>query len=148
MTALHSDHFEGDSSVRLQSLVGIIMSCEWEREMIEEVCHVIRWVNMFLYDMRSRGVGMVTLNESEPLPLVPDPRGGECVAPEFSKVMNRLKIMSGLNPIRCQEPVQGTVEVTMGAELHIVTISFDETRESASCNIEIRKKSDSQQKVP
>ncbi len=74
MTALHSDHFEGDSSVRLQSLVGIIMSCEWEREMIEEVCHVIRWVNMFLYDMRSRGVGMVTLNESEPLPLVPDPR--------------------------------------------------------------------------
>jgi len=99
---------------------------------------VIRYVNMVIADMivrdeterRLDNMNLPILEYRHKLPVEP---------PEFAPVANRLKIMSGLNPVKYQEPVDGTVDLTFGGEPYALNIHFEDQSTEPFCVVTIEQ---------
>jgi len=99
----------------------------------------IRYANFMLYDMERENTKSLTISESKPLPMVSGLES-DSPLPEFSKVRNRLKVMSGLNPSTYQEPVTGTITILISGAQHIAKVYFNDKADDPFCLIELKKK--------
>ena len=103
---------------------------------------VIQYVNMILYRMFQDGTTSRMLRQSGPLASVAE-LGTELTAPPLDAVVNRLKIMAGLNPVMYPKRVEGTIQLTIGGTECRVNCRFDDSADDR-CSIRLEKKADAQ----
>lgn len=65
------------------------------------------------------------LRRSQPLP-VPTTGGLPGDPPDFAHVVNRLKILCGLDPVSYPRPIEGTIELVVGGIHVVVRACFDD----------------------
>jgi len=97
------------------------------------------WVNLLLLHICKDAVGSFTLQKSKGIPPIPFeedvPPGGF----DFDKIINRLKVMSGLDPVVFKEPHQGEIPLTIGDTLHTVSTTFVDAGTNPRCELTMRK---------
>ena len=93
------------------------------------------WVYSLLEYMLKDHVGSFTLVKSQGIPSIPLrdelPEGKL----DFDKIINRLKIMAGLDPVACKEPRKGDFPVLVGGKQYRITAGFTETDDDSTCEI-------------
>ena len=96
-----------------------------------EVSPPVRYVNALLSEMAETRRS-VTLRTSGRLPA---PSGIGSELPQFAQVVNRLKIMAGLNPVAYSEVVRRQFEVTINERKRKVSVAFDDRGSDPSCQV-------------
>lgn len=88
-----------------------------------------KYVNLLMIDLVDRGVVEHTLRESEPLPLPQSQRLRGCSVelPDFSRAFNRLKVISGLDPVKYPQPKAGKTSIGVAGMIVDVHMLFDDT---------------------
>ena len=71
------------------------------------------------------------------MPRVPDIP--ERDVPRFELIVNRLKVMSDLDPVTYPSPLHGRIGLTVRGEPYDVEVGFDDTADNGTCEIRIRK---------
>ena len=94
----------------------------------------VRYVNALLADLAEKQTE-ATLCESENLPAV---RGNVGDPPPFNQVVNRLKFLSGLDPITYSRPVSGSFRHAVRSRAWQVVTSFEDRGNSPSCRVAVR----------
>ena len=95
-----------------------------------------RYVNGLLLDMIERGATSVNLRSSETAPEVPLPDGSR-LAVDGVHVINRLKVMSGLNPGAYLHPVEGGFRFRCADGMRHVRTHFEEIDGICVCSVEV-----------
>lgn len=98
---------------------------------------VIRYVNLILYQMFHDGTDRRLLQESEALPIISE-FGGDIQPPSFEAVVNRLKVMARLNPVKYPKPTDGSLQIWIGGHECRVLCRFDDGADSR-CEIRMEK---------
>lgn len=98
---------------------------------------VIRYVNLVLYQMFHGGPDRRVLRESEPLPIISE-FGDDLQPPPLDAVVNRLKVMFRLNPVKYPEPTDGSLQVWIGGCECRVSCRFDDASDNR-CEIKMEK---------
>jgi hypothetical protein len=97
------------------------------------------WVNLFLLDMFRSKRESVTLNRSQGIPSIPledeVPEGGL----DFDKIMNRLKVMSGLDPIVYRTRREGKFSLGVSGIYYTARTTFVDSDKDSMCTITISK---------
>jgi hypothetical protein len=96
-----------------------------------EVPPPVRYVGALLNEMAD-GKRSVTLRSSAQLPV---PHGAGSDLPQFSQIVNRLKIMAGLDPVAYPDVVRKQIEVTVGERKRKVAVTFDDKASDPSCQL-------------
>ena len=105
----------------------------------------IRYVNAILYNMFQEKIRAKVLKRSEPLPLL-SARGEKFKAPAFHGLIDRLKFMSGLNPVTYPAPVSGTTTLIISHVQCEVCCRFDDDSDEC-CRMELKRKGPAQPKA-
>jgi hypothetical protein len=104
---------------------------------IEQLAHSsppIRYVNIMLCQMRKAHAPVRVLHSGEALSPV-SVEGCTIEPPSLATVLNRLKVMSGLNPVHFDSQVHGEVQLHIGSQEFLLRTTFnDEAKEQ--CKIE------------
>lgn len=105
--------------------------------------HPPAFVDVLLCEMVKGGVATRTLTpETTFAAEAPSGvRAKECVdAPpiDFPHVVNRLKVMADLWPVRYVQPVDGEIEMRISGEGYVVAVRFVDTGECPSCTLSIQ----------
>jgi len=58
--------------------------------------------------------------------------------PTHQTVINRLKLMSGLNPVHLPEPSQGKFELPRGNHVFVFQSHFDDTGSTSRCKLRMK----------
>jgi hypothetical protein len=94
---------------------------------------VKRYVNLLIMDMVAREIAERTFSEAE---LPPGFEDFDDTLPQFAVVVNRLKVMSGLDPVMYKMPREGRIElVVQGVPLDAFT-RFDDIERTVSIRIQ------------
>jgi hypothetical protein len=102
------------------------------------------YVDWLMDCMMKRSLLEVTIRESTPLM-----RDGGAHLEDFpgtppghQSVINRLKVMSGLDPVYLSEPTKTKFEVPRSGAVLVFTIRFDDRRSTPTCklNLSIRRR--------
>ena len=108
-----------------------------EHGLLEEAARstpTIRFVNMMLYSMSITQTPIRILRNSEKLePLTLD--GETFQPPTLAQVSNRLKVMSGLNPVNYKTETRGNIRLTIMDKEYIVRTTFNDESDDL-CRIE------------
>lgn len=103
----------------------------------------IDYVDWLLQYMLSTSRMTLTLDTSRALPgsgsLTGDTVPPPCL-PEASVVINRLKILSGVNPVRQSKAVEGTFERPRKSLVIITTCRFQDEEDKSTCSIRLQVK--------
>ena len=104
---------------------------------LEDAAHSsppIRYVNVILYQMCKAHQPVRILRADEPLAQVTI-ESGTLEAPPLAQVLNRLKIMSGLNPVHYSAEAEGQIQLSIGGDEFSVRTTFSDATEER-CRIE------------
>ena len=101
-----------------------------------------QYVNMLLYGMFQNGVGSRILRRSEPLLPLAAP-GSALQPPPLDAVVNRIKVMAGLNPVIYSTPAEGTIRLTIGETECRVFCRFDDSTDDR-CTVRMESKETAQ----
>jgi len=104
----------------------------------EGTSEAIRYVNFLLYNMFQNREAVRILRRSEP-PLPLTVSGKQRAAPSFDELINRLKILTRLEPVMSPTPKSGTTSLVIRlieCELHC---RFDDHSDEC-CRIELKRK--------
>ena len=97
------------------------------------------WVNLFLLDLFRRKIESCTLSRSQGIPSIPFeeevPEGGF----DFTKIINRLKVMSGLDPVVFKTQQEGKIPLGIGGIYYTATTTFVDSDKDSKCTITISK---------
>lgn len=95
------------------------------------VSPVARYVNVLVSRLADHG-GTITLKASDQLPLE-----GECsgAAPAYTQVVNRLKVLSGLDPVGYPQPVSASFEQVIRGTRHRIETRFDDRSTNPQCQL-------------
>jgi hypothetical protein len=96
---------------------------------------VIRYVNVFLAEVVSKK-RETTLRASQKLPSLP---GRGSAPPPFAQVINRLKVLSGLDPIMYQKVVSGGFEHRMRDHSCRITATFSDSGSDPWCRVAVAR---------
>ena len=96
----------------------------------------VRYVNLLIYTMVKSNELSVTIRSSEPLPPVRSV-DGDVPSTSFAEASNRLKVMSGLRPIRYEEPVDGTFQMFVRGVPGWVRTHFEDDADDPCCRVDI-----------
>jgi len=93
----------------------------WKLETRPAVCYT----NLLFLDLAEDLGREWLLRRSQPLPV---PAAGTSPAdlPDFAHVVNRLKILCGLDPVNYPRPVEGTIKLRVGAADVVVQARFND----------------------
>ena len=105
--------------------------------------HPLACVDVLLYQMLKSGTATQTLTPETPFPseAPPNVRGQECShAPpiDFPHVVNRLKVLANLWPVRYAQPVEGVIEIRIAGEGYVAGVRFDDMDDPPSCTLSIK----------
>jgi hypothetical protein len=110
-----------------------------ELKVLSERSPVKVWVNLLLLHMYKDSVSSLVLQKSKGIPPIPleeeVPPGGF----DFDKIINRLKVMSNLDPIACPKPCQGEFPLMIQGVPYTVSTTFVDTGADPRCEITMRK---------
>jgi len=99
-----------------------------------------KWVNLFLQHMFESHLVSFTLKKSEGIPSIPL----EDKLPEgeldFIKIINRLKVMSGLDPVTFKKPHEGNIPIGIHGIWYTAKTAFIDSEDDSKCEITISKK--------
>jgi len=104
---------------------------------------VIQYVNLLIVDMIARDEKSMVLKEST-VPILQYKQKLPVDPPDFDPILNRLKIMSGLNPVKYPEPVDGTMSLTIGGTPYNVTTHFEDRDPEPFCTITLEQEGSQQ----
>lgn len=93
------------------------------------------WVNLLLLHILKDDLGMFTLEKSKGIPAIPledEVPGGEL---SFEGIINRLKTMSGLDPIEYKGPQSGSIRIGFGGIWYTANTIFNDSGNNPSCSI-------------
>ncbi len=112
---------EGESALSAADYVDWLMDCMMKRSLLE-----------------------VTIRESSPLLCDGGANFDDFpgAPPAHQSVINRLKVMCGLDPVHLPEPTKAKVEVPRSGALLVFTVRFDDRRSTPTCrlNLSIRRR--------
>lgn len=91
----------------------------------------VKYVSALLSEM-TEGKRSVTLRASGKLPV---PAGAGSELPAFAQIVNRLKVMAGLDPVAYAEVVRKQFEVTVGERKRKISVAFDDKAPDPSCQL-------------
>ena len=98
------------------------------------------WVNLLLLDMSRDSVNTYTLKQSQGIP----PVAHEEDLPEgeisFERIINRLKVMAGLDPIRFTEPKKGSLSISVSGNWFTFNTIFIDSSDNPQCSITMFEK--------
>ena len=106
-----------------------------ELKELSEPSPVRTWVNLFLMHMHKEHLENVVLKKSEGIPPISYedevPEGGF----DFDKIINRLKVMSGLDPETFKKPREGNIRVNISGRDYIIKTTFLDSYDDSKCEI-------------
>lgn len=107
---------------------------------ITEKTSVKTWVNSLLMHLYKESIGEFTLQTRDGIPSIP--LRGEMPEGEldFGRIINRLKVMSGLDSIVFPEAKEGKIELVIGGVAYIAKTRFTDSAVNSTCQITITKK--------
>lgn len=97
------------------------------------------WVNLLLLHMYRDSLSTLTLQKSKGIPSIPleeEVPPGEL---DFDRIINRLKVMSGLDPVVFKEPRQGEISLTIHGTGYTVSTTFVDSGTNPRCELTVRK---------
>lgn len=99
----------------------------------------VDYVAWLLKFMLRRSLTELTIDTNRALPGAGESgdEGPPC-EPKPEAVINRLKIVSGLNPMRYPSPAKGVFEETRTGYVLVVSTQFEDTDSSSTCKIQLR----------
>jgi hypothetical protein len=106
----------------------------------------IRYVNLLLYHMVKNDTDTQILREAESLPSLAGELGAVS-PPPLDRLLNRLKVLSGLNPVTYPAPVEGSIPLCIGGEMFRAKTFFDDASNDR-CRISMTKEPNAQHAVP
>ena len=92
-----------------------------------------RYTNLLLMDMLAKGLQERTLSADEPLPGF---EHFDNTLPQFAVVVNRLTVMSGLDPIQYKTPRDGRFDLIVQGAPFGVFARFDDARRTVSIRLQ------------
>lgn len=98
---------------------------------------VIRYVNMLLYQMHESRTPIQVLHRAQSLPTL-SLHDQILEPPPLELVLNRLKIMCGLNPVHYSTDIVGSCNLTIQQQEFSVNVTLNDESEAA-CKIEFQK---------
>ena len=101
------------------------------------------YVNYILFEMTESHMQKRVLRTSEPLTAITI-LGNTVAPPPLDVVVNRLKVMTGLNPVIYPTQVEGSLIVWVKGEDHTFTCQFDDNSDNR-CMITMKPQGDAQQ---
>jgi hypothetical protein len=108
---------------------------DYQRE--NELAARVKYVDALLAMMVRKSIFILRLKASEPLPSIENGDNAFAPAPAYPSVINRLKVLSRLNPVIYAEPVQGIIEVQRGPHLLVYTLCFEDKAVPPFCDIHL-----------
>jgi hypothetical protein len=102
----------------------------------------VRYANLLLYYMVKNNTGTQVLSESESLP----PLAEEVAPPPFDRLLNRLTVMSGLDPVTYPAPVEGSISLSVAGAMFRAKTMFDDASNDR-CRISMTKEPNAQHAV-
>ncbi len=99
---------------------------------------VVRYVNLTLYNMVKDDETTLAISSTNPLPRLRASSSEYYEAPRFLSVVNRFKVMGGLNPVIYHEPTSSRFELRIAGEAYEVSCCFvdGEGEQTVTINIE------------
>ena len=100
------------------------------------------WVNLLLLHMYQHSVDRLTLRRSQGIPSIPV-RGEDLPLAEldFDKIINRLKVLSGLDSVTFREARRGKIRLCIGGVWYRVDTVFTDTAADSQCEITMQRES-------
>lgn len=93
------------------------------------------WVNLFLFHIYKDSISSYTLDQSQGIPPVPyqeELPDGEL---SFEGIINRLKTMAGLDPVKYKNPTKGSVPLGLGGIWYRANMVFNDANDKSICSI-------------
>lgn len=110
-----------------------------ELKELREASPVKTWVNLLLLHISRESVNSFTLNRSNGIPPIPFdeevPPGGF----DFDKIINRLKVMSNLDPVHFKTPRKGAIHLTIHGIQCKVDLTFFDSQANSRCEMTMHK---------
>lgn len=100
----------------------------------------IQYVNLLLFDAVTKGQRGLTLSPTQLLP-APEHWDDGVPIPQTDKLINRLKVMCGINPIHTSSTITGTCQMTVGREEYQFHCEFNDECEPP-CAVRIENNPD------
>jgi hypothetical protein len=98
----------------------------------------IDYVDALLAHMLRKSLFSLRIASTEPLPRIGTDTEQAASRANHQAVINRLKVMSRLNPIIYSTPVQGKIEIPLGAHILVYETHFDDKATPPYCLINLR----------
>ncbi|MCU0917278.1 MAG: hypothetical protein MUC88_22345, partial [Planctomycetes bacterium] len=98
------------------------------------------WVNLLLLHMY-HSVDHLTLRRSQGIPSLPLDDDLPLAELDFDKIINRLKVLSGLDPVTFREPRRGKVRLCISGTWYRVDTVFTDTAADSQCEITMQRES-------
>jgi len=106
-----------------------------ELKELSEASPAKAWVNLFLLHMCRDSVGSLTLQRSKGIPPIPleeeVPSGGF----DFDRIVNRLKVLAGLDPVIYKKPRKGSISLCIAGTWYQVNATFVDSVSDSCCEI-------------
>ena len=93
------------------------------------------WVNLLLLHICKDSGSSLTLQKSKGIPSIPleeEVPPGEL---DFDRIINRLKVMAGLDPVTYREPRKGRISLTIGGTWYHGNATFVDSVADSQCEI-------------
>lgn len=118
---------------------------EWNSVEIDELVPraqmkpVRKWVGLFLIHMHQKSIDSFTLQKSKGIPAFPldDEVSKEEIT--FTKIINRLKVMCGLDPVVYSNPQEASTMINICGKVYQIKTTFSDNTEDQLCNIQLIK---------
>jgi hypothetical protein len=99
------------------------------------------WVNLFLLHMYKDDIDVFPLQKSKGIPPLPPIMEDDLPSGElsFDSILNRLKVLSGLDPVQFKEPKHGSVSLVVSGKSVAVETTFCDSDDNPRCTITMTK---------
>ena len=111
-----------------------------ELQELKERSPAKHWVNLLLVHMY-HSVDHLTLRRSQGIPSLPLDDDLPLAELDFDKIINRLKVLSGLDPVTFREPRRGKVRLSIHSVWYRVDTVFTDTAADSQCEITMQRES-------
>lgn len=93
------------------------------------------WVNLLLLHMYKDSIKTYILDNSQGIPPIPHDEELPDGELNFESIINRLKVMVGLDPVKYKTPKKGSVSLGLGGIWYTANMIFDDSNDKPSCSI-------------